>query len=144
MQAYLNSGMVEWWTHKHAITSPHPSPRVGEFIRMKVDFVNVLVCKVGSALFKPTPGLQAAHKALPVIYTKSYLDCKYCIATPCKQKPCCQLASLSCLWPSCRLPWRSLRLLQYGVLAAASFCTRFLKMAPSQQVSSTENRVHLS
>ena len=48
VQAYLNSGLVEWWTHKHAITSPNPSPRVGEFIRMKVDFVNVLVCKVGS------------------------------------------------------------------------------------------------
>ena len=48
MQGYLNSGLLSWWTHTHAVTQAEASknPKIGEMIRMKVDFVNVLCCKV--------------------------------------------------------------------------------------------------
>lgn len=49
IQGYLNSALVEWWTHKHAITSSDPSTHMGDFIRMKVDLVNMLLCKVCEA-----------------------------------------------------------------------------------------------
>ena len=47
VQAYLNLGLVHWWTQKHAITTTDgKSAKIGEYIRMKVDFINMILCKV--------------------------------------------------------------------------------------------------
>lgn len=53
MQAYLNSALVTWWTHKHSMTSWTKSSNMGEWIRMRVDHINLILCKVPPPLPPP-------------------------------------------------------------------------------------------
>ncbi len=46
VQAYLNSALIIWWTQKHAMTSWDKKSNMGEWIRMRVDHVNAVACKV--------------------------------------------------------------------------------------------------
>lgn len=72
-QAYLHAAMVQWWTHKHAGQSVDAgqSQRMGIFIKMRADFINVMFCKV-QLLW----GWSALGAELP-LYQCQYKQCKH-------------------------------------------------------------------
>lgn len=53
VQAYLNSALVTWWTHKHSMTSWSKASNMGDWIRMRLDHINLIVCKVGVEILSP-------------------------------------------------------------------------------------------
>ena len=49
-QAHLHSAMIQWWTHKHAAQALDASKaaKLGTFIKIRADFINMMYCKVHS------------------------------------------------------------------------------------------------
>ena len=47
-QAYLHAALVQWWTHKHAglTVDTGKAVKMGAFIKMRADFINLMYCKV--------------------------------------------------------------------------------------------------
>lgn len=62
-QAHLHSALVQWWTHKHSgqAADAGSASRMGTFIKMRADFINVLFCKVWLHLIAHLQAQPAIH-----------------------------------------------------------------------------------